>query len=101
MCGRYVSPDDAVIEREFNLIHSPGLKVRASYNVAPTQTRQAEGGRALELLRWGLIPLFARGVPPKYSAINARIEIVQTAASHRGCNPQKLRHVQAGARKYS
>jgi putative SOS response-associated peptidase YedK len=35
-------------------------------------------------MRWGLIPLFARGVPPKYSTINARVETVQTAASYRG-----------------
>ena len=35
-------------------------------------------------LRWGLIPYFAKGVPPKYSTINARIETVQTAASYRG-----------------
>jgi putative SOS response-associated peptidase YedK len=88
MCGRYVSPDDAAIEREFNLIRSPGLEVRANFNVAPTQKvpviRQTEGSRALELLRWGLIPFFARGVPPKYSTINARVETVQTAASYRG-----------------
>jgi putative SOS response-associated peptidase YedK len=88
MCGRYVSPDDAAIEREFNVIRSPGLEVRTSYNVAPTQPvpviRQAEGGRGLELLRWGLIPFFAKGEPPKYSTINARIETVLTAASYRG-----------------
>jgi putative SOS response-associated peptidase YedK len=36
------------------------------------------------LLRWGLIPFFARGEPPKYSTINARIETVETAASYRG-----------------
>jgi hypothetical protein len=37
MCGRYVSPDDAAIEREFNLIRLSGLEVLASYHVAPTQ----------------------------------------------------------------
>jgi hypothetical protein len=37
MCGRSVSPDEAALEREFNLIRLPGLEVRASYNVAPTQ----------------------------------------------------------------
>ena len=87
MCGRYVSPDEASIEREFNLVHAE-WEFPASYNVAPTQlvptVRSIEGRRQGSLLRWGLIPFFARGVPPKYSTINARIETVQTAASYRG-----------------
>jgi putative SOS response-associated peptidase YedK len=31
-----------------------------------------------------LIPFFAKGEPPKYSTINARIETAETAASYRG-----------------
>ena len=30
-------------------------------------------------MRWGLIPFFARGEPPKYSTINATIEKLDTA----------------------
>ena len=87
MCGRYVSPDEASIEREFNLVHTE-WQFPPSFNVAPTQSvpivRNVEGARRGALMRWGLIPFFARGVPPKYSTINARIETVQTAASYRG-----------------
>ena len=87
MCGRYVSPDEASIEREFNLVHTE-WQFPPSFNVAPTQSvpvvRMVEGTRRGALMRWGLIPFFARGVPPKYSTINARIETVQTAASYRG-----------------
>jgi putative SOS response-associated peptidase YedK len=87
MCGRYVSPDEASIEREFNLVHAD-WKFPASFNVAPTQevpvVRIREAGRQGLRLRWGLIPFFAHGIPPKYSTINARIETVQTAASYRG-----------------
>jgi putative SOS response-associated peptidase YedK len=87
MCGRYVSPDEASIEREFNLVHAE-WQFPPSYNVAPTQlvpiVRSIEGRRDGTRLRWGLIPFFARGVAPKYSTINARIETVQTAASYRG-----------------
>jgi len=87
MCGRYVSPDEASIEREFNLVHAE-WQFPPSYNVAPTQlvpiVRSIEGGRQGTSLRWGLIPFFAHGVPTKYSTINARIETVQTAASYRG-----------------
>ncbi len=88
MCGRYVSPDEGSLEREFNLVRSPGLEIRTSYNVAPTQkvpvVRSSEGENSLELMRWGLIPFFAKGEPTKYSTINARIETVETAASYRG-----------------
>ena len=87
MCGRYVSSDESAIEREFNLVHTE-WQFPPSFNVAPTQSvpvvRTIEGTRRGALMRWGLIPYFARGVPPKYSTINARVETVQTAASYRG-----------------
>jgi len=87
MCGRYVSPDEASIEREFNLVRTE-WQFPASFNVAPTQSvpvvRLKEGIREGRRLHWGLIPFFARGIAPKYSTINARIETVQTAASYRG-----------------
>ena len=87
MCGRYVSPDESAIEREFTLVRAE-WKFPPSFNVAPTQSvpviRHVDGSRHGALMRWGLIPFFARGVPPKYSTINARVETVQTAASYRG-----------------
>jgi putative SOS response-associated peptidase YedK len=46
--------------------------------------REIDGERRGAQLRWGLIPFFARGVPPRYNTINARIETVQSAASYRG-----------------
>ncbi len=64
MCGRYVSPDDASIEREFNLVRIE-QDIAPSYNVAPTQQvpiiRTIDGAARLEKLRWGLIPFFAKG----------------------------------------
>jgi putative SOS response-associated peptidase YedK len=87
MCGRYVSPDEASIEREFNLVHQE-WQFPSSFNVAPTQQvpilREIAGERRGSVVRWGLIPFFARGEPPKYSTINARIETIDTAASYRG-----------------
>jgi putative SOS response-associated peptidase YedK len=87
MCGRYVSPDDATIEREFNLVRAE-WQFPPSYNVAPTQqvpiVRSDAGVRQGMGVRWGLIPFFAKGVPGKYSTINARIETMQTTASYRG-----------------
>jgi putative SOS response-associated peptidase YedK len=87
MCGRYVSPSEASIEREFNLVHME-WQFPSSFNVAPTQevpiVRLRKGEYQGVRLRWGLIPYFALGVPPKYSTINARTETVQTAPSYRG-----------------
>ena len=88
MCGRYVTPGQLDLEREFSVVH-PLWQVRASWNVAPTQqvpvVRAGRDG-ALEgvNLRWGLVPFFAHGVPPKYSTINARVETIESAASYRG-----------------
>jgi putative SOS response-associated peptidase YedK len=87
MCGRYVSPDEASLEREFTLVHAE-WKFPPSFNVAPTQQvpiiRAIDGEVRGTCVRWGLIPFFAKGEPPKYSTINARIETVETAASYRG-----------------
>jgi putative SOS response-associated peptidase YedK len=89
MCGRYVTKAQRAIERELHyidVVRWPELEGR--YNVSPAQTvpvvrwidDQFEG----TMMRWGLIPYFARGVPPKYSTINARIESIDTVAAYRG-----------------
>src|ERR1700675_1116781 len=85
MCGRYVGPDEASIEREFNLVHT----VPPSYNVAPTQNVPVvrvnkAGDRTGSLLHWGLIPFWAKGVQPKFSTINATVEKLTDAATWRG-----------------
>ena len=93
MCGRYVSPSIREIEEYFEVLRNNPLKEfpiieSPSYNVAPTQgvavSRVVEGQQRLDVMRWGLIPFFAKGEPPKYSTINARIETVETAATYRG-----------------
>jgi putative SOS response-associated peptidase YedK len=83
-----VSPDEASIEREFNLVHQE-WQFPKSYNAAPTQPLPvvliaANGARQGMLMAWGPIPYFARGIPPKYATINASIEKLTTAAVWRG-----------------
>jgi putative SOS response-associated peptidase YedK len=90
MCGRYVSPDESSIEREFHLVHHD-WQFPTSYNVAPTQAIPvvriaADGERSGVLMHWGLIPYWAKGVPPKYSTINATIEKLTEAATW--CGPR-------------
>jgi putative SOS response-associated peptidase YedK len=88
MCGRYVSPDEASIEREFTLVRTE-WQFPPSYNVAPTQNVPVvrvnkTGERTGALLHWGLIPFWAKGVQPEYSTINATIEKLKDAATWRG-----------------
>ncbi len=86
MCGRFVTPDEMALEREFRRVALP-FTYRQTFNCAPTTQVPAlrRGANAIEwsLLRWGLIPFFAHGEVPKYSTINARIETIETAASWR------------------
>jgi putative SOS response-associated peptidase YedK len=78
MCGRYVSPDQASIEREYALVRHE-WQFPPSYNVAPTQDvpivrTSKDGQRNGTRVHWGLIPFWAKGVQPKYSTINATDE---------------------------
>ena len=56
--------------------------------MAPTQqvlvVRATDREHEGTMMRWGLVPFFAKGVPGNYSTINARIESMQTSASYRG-----------------
>ena len=88
MCGRYVSPEESAIEREFTLVGTPGAHpFPASFNVAPTQQVPViwmrEGRRELVRMRFGLIPFFAKGQPGQYTTINARVETVRDSPAYR------------------
>jgi putative SOS response-associated peptidase YedK len=100
VCGRYIIREQEALERYWRIHGWP--KWKESFNVPPTSTvpviRRAGAGRAAYesaaygsaapnecvLLRWGLVPFWARGVSPKYSTFNARLETVETTASFRG-----------------
>ena len=87
MCGRYTlsTPVD-VLAKEFGLA-GPLPDLRPSYNVAPTQEVPAvvasDGGRRLEMLRWGLIPSWADDPGIGARMINARSETVAEKPSFR------------------
>lgn len=88
MCGRFVSKTDAAMERAFNVTRGNWRPDWASFNVAPSQdvpiVRQSENGREGVMVRWGLVPEWAKGEPTRYSTINARVETIETAATYRG-----------------
>jgi putative SOS response-associated peptidase YedK len=86
VCGRYIIRQQAKSIREWEKYGPPPFL--ESYNVAPTQQvpilRSVGGASQWAIVRWGLVPFFCAGEPPKYSTINARIETFETAASYRG-----------------
>jgi putative SOS response-associated peptidase YedK len=81
MCGRYVSKDQASIERFWNLTRGGGDFFGPRYNAAPTQRLPIlrilpDRGPELIQLRWGLIPSWAKDTAIGAKMINARAETV-------------------------
>ncbi len=81
MCGRYsiTTPEEAV--RRHFAYGGPPRNLAPRYNAAPTQALPvvrpgADGGRRLDLLRWGLIPSWAEDASIGSRLINARGETV-------------------------
>ena len=79
MCGRYtlrVSP--AELAEIFGVLNS--IEWSPRYNIAPTQTvaavrsNEQGSGRELALLKWGLIPSWAKDAKIGNSLINARAD---------------------------
>ena len=87
MCGRFTltSPLEALKEL-FGFLERPNLEPRA--NIAPTQdvlaVRQGDNGRRhVAMLRWGLLPPWAKDRRVGARMINARAEGLATASAFR------------------
>src|SRR5918998_5606157 len=86
MCGRYtLSTPAGRLAEELQLDST--VEVPPSYNVAPTQQVAAvledEGGRRLEMLRWGLVRSWADDPDIGSRMINARAETAPEKPSFR------------------
>lgn len=81
MCGRFVSstPPDK-LAAYFGATTIAESLLEASYNVAPTNlvptVTDRDGGRTLDLFRWGLVPFWAKDLKIGNRMINARAETV-------------------------
>lgn len=88
MCGRYYLKMLAGWDEYVEVFDAGWQHDFHSYNIAPTQNvpvvRTLDGTRHGSMLRWGLIPFFAKGEPPKYSTINATVERIETGPTWRG-----------------
>jgi putative SOS response-associated peptidase YedK len=80
MCGRYVSPDQAEIERFWHIGRRNSNPFPRRYNVAPTsmvpilRLDRATGEIELVNARWGLIPVWWKDAKPPRTSHNARSE---------------------------
>lgn len=87
MCGRYTLTTPLEGLRQAFEVEA-GLNLMPRYNIAPTQEvvavrAAAEGRRELVLLRWGLVPAWAKDWTIASRLINARSESVAEKPSFR------------------
>ena len=94
MCGRFLLKSPLVeLQQAFRFAERPNLAPR--YNVAPTQTvpivrRQKDGqGRELALVRWGLVPFWAKDLAIGSKMINARAEGIAAKPAFRAAFRQR------------
>ena len=80
MCGRYSILDDIDELCERFACPNPGFTMKPRYNAAPSQTLpvviKSPEGNQLRMMRWGLVPRWAREAKIGNRLINARIETV-------------------------
>jgi len=88
MCGRYALYDElAQLEAQYEAQIAKDDKWQKSYNIAPTQNapiiRNTETGRSVEMMRWGLVPVWAKDIKIGSKMINARVETIKTKPTYR------------------
>ena len=88
MCGRFTQAYSWEEVHAFLSILGPAQNLRPRYNLAPTQSAavvraDGSGTRHLSMLRWGLIPAWAKDVSIGSKLINARGETVAKKPSFR------------------
>jgi putative SOS response-associated peptidase YedK len=86
MCGKYILAQAAKAERALG-IRRGRWEYPPSFRVLPTEqvpvVVQEAGERTAAMMRWGLSPWWAHGVPLKASTINATAERLASAPSYR------------------
>jgi putative SOS response-associated peptidase YedK len=84
VCGRYVTVSSpALLAERFHVTEIRPPALEPSYNVAPRAdvpvVAERHGERVLDVLRWGLIPSWAKDAKIGDRMINARAETLRTS----------------------
>src|SRR5205823_14911570 len=92
MCGRFaLFVTLMILGKRFDILDAIDdmLEWTPRYNIAPSQNvlavrnDPAEGRRKFALLRWGLIPSWAKDTKIGYNCINARCEEIESKPAFR------------------
>lgn len=88
MCGRTKLPDDvSEIKLDLKIDFDDTGDYRPRWNAAPTSDLPVvishQGARTLTMMRWGLVPAWARDLKIGYSTFNARAEGVDSKPAFR------------------
>lgn len=88
MCGRYRLSSTEEEVAEF-FAAEPTEELQPRYNIAPSQAvpvvRQVGSGRAISIVRWGLVPFWAKDPSIGSRLINGRSETVMEKPAFRDC----------------
>lgn len=93
MCSRYFLDDDGnIIAYTFRVPVDD--RIRKRFNIAPTQEAPVvratrDGGREIAMLRWGLVPFWARDLKVGTKMINARAEGIEAKPAFRDAIRQR------------
>ena len=86
MCGRFALTDIDAVFSQYRVVISEGIRIEPRYNIAPSQhtpviylNRKKE--RVLEMMKWGLVPFWAKDPKIGNRMINARAETLDTKPS--------------------
>src|ERR1700738_1685888 len=91
MCGRArLSSDVSEIKLVFGIPHErPAPNIPANWNAAPTEDLPVvrydanAGQRSLDVMRWGLVPFWAKDIKVGFANINAKAEGIDTKPAFR------------------
>jgi putative SOS response-associated peptidase YedK len=95
MCGRYtVTANPATIAAQLG-VSVASAEGTDRFNIAPTEqvlvVASPKGEREAELMRWGLVPSWAKDLKSSYKMINARMETAATNGAYRALLPKASR----------